>query len=43
MISAHEVREMREMVEEEEKWFSDIENMLADAAYCEKLEDVRKV
>ena len=41
MISAHEVRRIRGMVKEEEKWFSELENLLLDYDLVDKIEEVR--
>lgn len=42
MVAAHEVREIRRMVMEEERWFLEIENMLIDESSEEKIEAVCK-
>lgn len=41
MISAHEVKRIRGMVKEEEKWFSELENLLLDYDLVDKIEEVR--
>ena len=41
MISAHEVKRIRGMVKEEEKWFSELENLLLDYELVDKIEEVR--
>ena len=41
MISEHDVKRIRGMVEEEEKWFLEIENLLLDDNSVDKIEDVR--
>ena len=40
MISEHDVKRIRGMVEEEEKWFLEIENLLLDDN-VDKIEEVR--
>ena len=42
MISIHEARKICHLVKEEEKWFSQVENMLTDGIAVEKIEDVCK-
>ena len=42
MISAHEVKKIRVMVKEEEKWFMELENLLIDESGAGKIEEVRK-
>ena len=42
MISAHEVKKIRAMVKEEEKWFMELENLLIDESGAGKIEEVRK-
>ena len=37
MISAHEVKKIRVMVKEEEKWFMELENLLIDESGAGKL------
>lgn len=41
MISEHDVKRIRGMVEEEEKWFLEIENLLLDDNSVDKVEEVR--
>ena len=42
MISTHEVKKIRVMVKEEEKWFMELENLLIDESRAGKIEEVRK-
>ena len=41
MISEHDVKRIRGMVEEDEKWFLEIENLLLDDNSVDKIEEVR--
>ena len=41
MISAHDVKRIRGMIKEEEKWFLELENLLLDHNSVDKIEEVR--
>ncbi|KAK2563833.1 hypothetical protein P5673_012837 [Acropora cervicornis] len=41
MISAHDIKRIRGIVEEEEKWFLELENLLLDHNSVDKIEEVR--
>lgn len=40
MISAHDIKRIRGMVKEEEKWFLELENLLLDHNSVDKIEEV---
>ena len=41
MISGHNIKRIRGMVKEEEKWFLELENLLLDHNSVDKIEEVR--
>ena len=41
MITAHDIKRIRGMVKEQEKWFLELENLLLDHNSVEKIEEVR--